>query len=165
MNNYDFLELISFIVHTLGSLLFLPEGMSNMNTSHLGWDLFGVWSTCSHLLGSCSWFFTQAWGSWESTNSAVPLAWDSCSNCAVVSSGSLNFSPVFWGILNQNPLFGSVTKSSISFGATFDPRALTNILKSHDPPRTYICHLCLKSHFLHPYTPSSSEQSTTSLGT
>lgn len=42
MNNYDFLGLISFIVHTLGSLLFLPEGMSNLDTSHLGWDLFGV---------------------------------------------------------------------------------------------------------------------------
>lgn len=93
------------------------------------------------------------------------MTWDSCPNCALVSSGSPNFSPVFWGILDQNPLFGSVTKSSISFGATLDPRALTNISKSHDPPRTFICHLCLKSHFFHPYTPSSSEQSTTSLGT
>lgn len=40
MHNYDFPCLISLIIHALGTLLFLPEGMSHLDSEHLGLDFF-----------------------------------------------------------------------------------------------------------------------------
>lgn len=41
-------------------------------------------------------------------------------------------------------IWGSVTKFSLPPGATLDPRALANILKSSDPTKAPYFHLCLE---------------------